>query len=126
LWAGSASRPANSLTSPLPQREHRLRAGPQRRHFDIVDRGAGPLRDARHRGGLRGPTLCLSERDDPIGAFPETKDEWAIVGRRAGKKAAAKKAARKKMAAKKASARKMAAKKAPARKMAAKKSARKR
>jgi hypothetical protein len=44
-------------------------------------------------------------------AFPETKDEWAIVGRRAGKKAAAKKAARKKMAAKKASARKMAAKK---------------
>ena len=49
------------------QREHRLRAGPRRRHFDIVDRGAGPLRDARHRGGLRGPTLCLSERDDPIG-----------------------------------------------------------
>ena len=38
-----------------------------RRHLDIIDRRAGALRDARHRGGLRGPTLCLRERDDRIG-----------------------------------------------------------
>ena len=49
------------------QREDRLGARSDRRHFDIVDRRASPLRDARHRGGLRGPTLSLSERDDPIG-----------------------------------------------------------
>jgi hypothetical protein len=54
-------------------------------------------------------------------AFPETKDEWAIVAKRSGRKAAAKKASRKKMAEKKAPARRIAAKKAPARRMPAKK-----
>ena len=38
-----------------------------RQHLDVIDRGAGALRDAGHRGRLREPALRLGKRDDPVG-----------------------------------------------------------
>ena len=53
------------------QRKHRTQPGRRilrrRQGLDIVDRRAGALRDARHRGRLRGPALALAQRDDPVG-----------------------------------------------------------
>ncbi len=47
-----------------------------RNHLDIVDRRAGALRDARHRGRLRIPAVPLGEVDDPV------SDDAAALARR--------------------------------------------
>ena len=49
------------------QREDRRAAGFRRQHLDVVDRGAGALRDAGHRGRLRVPALRLGKFHDPVG-----------------------------------------------------------
>ena len=43
------------------QRQDRLAAVARRHHLDVVDRGAGALGDAGHRGRLRDPALALGE-----------------------------------------------------------------
>ena len=52
------------------QREHRRAASRLRgrfgEQFDVIDGGAGALRDARHRSGLRDPVLALRQRHDPV------------------------------------------------------------
>ena len=53
------------------QREHRRAAcrlrGRFGEQFDVIDGGAGALRDARHRGRLREIPAMLGEIDDPVG-----------------------------------------------------------
>ena len=58
----------------FPQRhqcEHRHGAVglgvPRREQLDVVDGGAGALRNAGHRRGLRDPPVLLAEIDDPVG-----------------------------------------------------------
>ena len=43
------------------QRQDRRAAPLRRQHLDVIDRGAGALRDARHRGRLGMPALRLGE-----------------------------------------------------------------
>ena len=49
------------------QRQDRRAAGFGRQHLDIIDRRAGALGDAGHRGRLGVPALRLGEFDDPVG-----------------------------------------------------------
>ena len=43
------------------QRQDRLAAVQRRHHLDVIDRGAGALGDAGHRGRLRDPAMVLGE-----------------------------------------------------------------
>ncbi len=58
------------------ERKHRLTSGGLRgrfgKQFDIIDRGAGALRDARYRGRLREIAAVLGEIDDPVGQHATT------------------------------------------------------
>ena len=53
-----------------------------RHHLEIVDGGAGALRDARHRGRLRVPAVALGEIDDPVGehaaALPADREDGEL------------------------------------------------
>ena len=71
----SMERPASmnsaaSTTSTSPGVGIRAKTGrrpvARRQHLDVVDRGAGALRDARHGGRLRGPAFRLGQGHDPV------------------------------------------------------------
>ena len=46
--------------------------GGLRKELEVIDRGAGALRDARHGGRLRQVTLGLGDPDQPIGEHAAT------------------------------------------------------
>lgn len=54
------------------QRQDRLAAVERRHRLDIVDRGAGALGDAGHRGRLRDPAMVLGQLNDPVGQHAAT------------------------------------------------------